>query len=110
MLPALVNLDDSGFFGIELRIGKVGAKHEQRVGILDGVVTGGKADQTGEPHIIRIVELDVFAAAQGRNDGRFQFPGRLDQFSVSANTAGSSQDCDRPRLVEQFRQLLDTES
>jgi hypothetical protein len=73
-----------------LGIGKVSAEHQQRVGLHDGVVAGGKADQTGESHVVGVVELDVFAAAQGGDNGRFEFTCNRHQFLVRAGTARAS--------------------
>src|SRR5579859_3465773 len=46
LLTAGVDLDDLRLIGKELRIGKIGAEHQQQVAAHHGVKAGGEAQQT----------------------------------------------------------------
>ncbi len=53
-------------------IGKVGAQHQQHVGVDHRVVAGRKTDQAGHADIIGIIVLDEFLALKRVDDGRLQ--------------------------------------
>ena len=42
-------------FGIELRVGEIDAEHDQRVRLHNRVVAGGKAGQTGQSHVVGLL-------------------------------------------------------
>src|SRR4029077_10124394 len=48
IFAAPINLDNKSVVGIELCVRKIGAQHQERVGLFDGVVTGRKTNQAGE--------------------------------------------------------------
>ena len=59
----VVDLDDRLPGRQEGVVREVRAEHEQRVGLHNRVVAGGKADQAGQSHIIGVVVLDMFPSA-----------------------------------------------
>ncbi len=63
VLTAAIDLNDGCLFGIKLGVRKIRTEHQQRVGLHNRVVAGGKADQAGQSHIVGIVVLDVFPTA-----------------------------------------------
>ncbi len=86
-----VNLDDVGFFRVEVAVRKAAAKDHQRVAGQHGVVTGAETDQAGHADIERVVVLNVLLAAQGMNDGCAQCVGQREDLLVSARAACTAQ-------------------
>src|SRR5215211_9229727 len=77
--PADVDLNYLGIVGIELLIRKVGAQHQQRVGLFDGLVSRSEAEQTGHADVERVVVFDELLAAQRMNDRSVERARQLDQ-------------------------------
>ena len=100
LVAADVDLDDLGVFGEELRVGKVGAEHQQNVAVFHGVVAGAEADEAGQADVEGVVELDVLLAAEGVDDGRFEGFGGGDQLGVRVFAAGAAEDGDLLCRVE----------
>ncbi len=107
VFSAFVDLNDGRLFGIELRVRKVGAKHEERFRFLDGVIARGEADQSRQSHVVGIIVLDVLASAQGRDDGGLKLAGQRHQFGMSTGTARAAKNRRALRRIEELGQLSD---
>ncbi|MNE63727.1 hypothetical protein D3C80_1590970 [compost metagenome] len=66
-----IDLDDFRVSWIERAIGELRAEQHQRIGVHHRVEAAGETDQTGHPHVVRVVVLHMFFAAQGVNNRCF---------------------------------------
>src|SRR5580693_7597798 len=92
MTAADIDLNDPGVVGIELRIGKVGAQHQQYVGLFDRLVPGREAQQASHADVVGVVVLDVLFAAECVHDRRLQGAGQAYQLIVRTGDTGATQD------------------
>ena len=85
-----INLNDFRVRRVEGAIGELGAEQHQCVGVHHGVEAGGEANQSGHPHIIRVVVFYVLFAAQRVNDRRFEFRGEVYQLFMRSGAAAAA--------------------
>ena len=89
-------------FRIELRVGKVGAEHQQGVAVHHRVIARRKSKQTGHADVIGIVVFDEFLAAQRMNDRGFQPLGNCEQLGMCPGAARATQNRDLLGIVQYF--------
>lgn len=75
-----VDLDNFRVGWVEGAIGELGTQQDQGIGVHHGVEARREANQPGHAHIVRVVVLHVLFAAQGVDDGGFNFGCELHQF------------------------------
>ncbi|MNE63756.1 hypothetical protein D3C80_1591280 [compost metagenome] len=85
-----IDLDDFRVRRIERAIGELRAEQHQRVGVHHGVEAAGKTDQAGHSHVVRVIVLHMFFAAQGMNNRCFQFAGKFQQLFMRARAAAAA--------------------
>ncbi|RML84546.1 hypothetical protein ALQ89_06473 [Pseudomonas amygdali pv. tabaci] len=95
-----VDLDDVGFFRVEIPIGEAAAENHQRVAGQHGVIAGAEADQAGHADVERVVVFNVLLATQGMNNGGAQRIGQCKNLLVSTCTACTAQQGHGFRVVE----------
>ena len=68
--------------GIKRAVGEIRAQHQQRVAALDRVVARRETDQAGHADIIGIFVFQMFLAAEGVDDRRFQLSRQFDYLGM----------------------------
>ena len=106
LLASDVNLNNSCIRWIELLIGEVGAKHEQRLAVHHGVVAGGKSQECRHSYIEWVVMLDEFFSAYCMHYGRFKTLSNSDQLIMRSFASCSAEDCNPSGSIQNFRCLL----
>ena len=101
----VVDLDGIGA-GQEFAVGKVGAEHQDQFGLVHRLIAGAVAEQSAHAHVVGIVELNPFLAAQAVPDGRVQQFGEAHHLLVRVAHPGTAEESDRSGRVQGIGECL----
>jgi hypothetical protein len=87
-----VDLSDPCLLRKELAIWKVGSEQQERIAVFHRPIAGCEADESRHPDVEGIIVFDEFLAAKRVDDGRFEFPGKLDDLVMCAAATGTAEE------------------
>ena len=105
MFGPQIDLNDFGIGGIELPIGKIASEHQQRVTVEHRMIARTETDQAGHADVEGVVVFEMFFAAEGMHDRRFQRVGKLHQRLMRAGTTSAAEQSDAPARIEELGQF-----
>ena len=106
-LRPLVDLNDHGHVGQELRIGVVGADHQQEIAVHDRVIRRPGADHADAAHPMRIVVRHEILALDRVDQRRLEPIRQGAQFIGGAMAAGAAHDEDMVREIDPICDFVD---
>ncbi|MDZ7675337.1 MAG: hypothetical protein U5K30_09740 [Acidimicrobiales bacterium] len=95
-----IDLDGRGPGGQPLGVGKVGAEHQQRVGVVEGDLAGRVADQSALADFEGVVPLQAFLRLEREDHRRRQPISELEERITGLDRTASGQDGDGGGIVE----------
>ncbi|MGY3125686.1 hypothetical protein ACVWXQ_009623 [Bradyrhizobium sp. S3.14.4] len=102
-----IDLHDLCLVRVELPPGKVGAQHQQRITIQQGMIPGLVAEHPGHSNVVGIVKLEEVLCARRMRDRRLQPVGDRENFLMGSFTARSAIHDNIFAAVEDIRDLVD---